>query len=406
MTNNNLKIAIVFALALAAGAAHGQGSYVRPQYQFPVDPATGPTGTKLGDTPFFITPYLGVGAGYDDNLFLRNENEKSSTYYVFSPGFRLDARAPSQAFQFTYQGQIGRYGQSEEDDYVDHTTRTQYDIALDRRNFLRAGVDYIRGHEPRGSTDRPLGSGPDKYRLVTPYLTYAFGAPGAIGRIEAYYSEADRRYTSNRAFTVGGDRETKELGGVFYWRVMPKTHLLAEARGTDISYRDSTSRFSGDERRYYAGVAWDATALTTGTFKIGRLQRRFDRELSDFSGTSWEATVSWLPRTYSRFDFYTARQTNESTGLGNFILSSISGVTWNHAWSSFLSTGVDLRYQKDEYQGFPREDEVKLLGVKVGYRITRWLTLGAEYSHTQRDSNQPLFEYDRNLYLLTATASM
>ncbi len=35
-----------------------------------------------------------------------------------------------------------------------------------------------------------------------------------------------------------------------------------------------------------------------------------------------------------------------------------------------------------------------------------WLTLGAEFSHIQRDSNLPAFEYDKNLYLLSATASM
>jgi polysaccharide biosynthesis protein VpsM len=42
----------------------------------------------------------------------------------------------------------------------------------------------------------------------------------------------------------------------------------------------------------------------------------------------------------------------------------------------------------------------------VGYRFRRWLTLGAEYTHIQRDSNRAGFEYDKNIYLLTATASM
>ena len=54
-----------------------------------------------------------------------------------------------------------------------------------------------------------------------------------------------------------------------------------------------------------------------------------------------------------------------------------------------------------EYQGFDRQDEIKSLGLKVGYRFRRWLTLGAEYTRTRRDSNRPEFEYDKNLYLLT-----
>jgi hypothetical protein len=187
---------------------------------------------------------------------------------------------------------------------------------------------------------------------------------------------------------------------------MPKTYVLAEVRQSDISYELSTVPASGRERRYYGGVSWEATAATTGTLKLGRLEREFDSGRPKFTGSSWEGLITWAPRTYSTFDFYTSRQTNESTGLGNFILSDIYGATWNHAWSSVLSTAVILRGQRDDYQGFDRNDKTGTLGVKVGYRFRRWLTVGAEYNHTRRDSNVNQFDYDRNLYLLTATASM
>ena len=67
-------------------------------------------------------------------------------------------------------------------------------------------------------------------------------------------------------------------------------------------------------------------------------------------------------------------------------------------------TGVTLRYQRDDYQGFNREDDTKSLGLKVGYKFRRWLVVGAEYTFTQRDSNLN-FDYDKNFYLLTATIS-
>lgn len=406
MTNNKVKVAVAAVLAMSAGA-QAQTTMVRPAYQFPTaPPVTGPASVQMGESPFFILPYLGLAAGYDDNLFLSNRNEKSSTLYVMSPGFKIDARNPNSVIQLGYQAQIGRYGQSKDDDYVDQTARAQFDLALDRRNFLRLGLDHLRNHDPRGSTDRPIAGTPDRYRLTNPYVTYAFGAPGAAGRVEVYYNYADKKYLTNRETTAGGDRNTEEFGGAFYVRVMPRTYAMAEARETRIGYRLPSSPFDAHERRIYGGISWEATAATTGTVKVGSLKRRFDSDLPEFSGTSWEAIVTWAPRTYSKFDFYTARQTNESTGLGNFILSSIAGASWNHAWTSVISTGVDYRYQKDEYQGFDRSDKTNSLGLKVGYRFRRWLTLGAEYSHTQRDSNVPTFEYDKNLYLLTATASM
>jgi hypothetical protein len=223
--------------------------------------------------------------------------------------------------------------------------------------------------------------------------------------VEAYASDARTTYLNNRATTAVSDRKNVEFGGAFYWRVMPKTYVLAEARKNKISY-ELTNPASGDETRYYGGVSWEATAATTGTVKVGQLKRRFEGNIPESTSTSWEALVTWAPRTYSVFEFYSSRQTIESTGVGNFILSSASGVNWTHAWSSYLSSGVFFRYQRDEFQGANRTDETKSLGLKVGYKMRPWLTLGAEYNFTTRDSNEPVSEYDRNLYLLTATASM
>ena len=396
---------LCFMLAsAAAGVAHAQ--YLRPAYAYPApDSASGPAKIQVGNSPVYFSPFVGLGYGHDDNLFLSPALQRSSDFAVFSPGFSLDARSSHVVLQSRYQAQIGRYFDSPDDDYVDHAFRNQVDVAFDRRNFMRVGYDYIRGHDPRGSTDRPPVGEPDRYKLSIPSFTYAFGTPGAAGRVEAYYNQAKRTYLNNRALTVLNDRTNDEYGAAFYWRVAPKTYALAEVRKTDIKYKDPRSALSAEEMRYYIGVSWEATAATTGTLKVGRLERQFERDLPRFTGPSWEAMVTWAPRTYSKLDLYSARQTNESTGLGNFIVTSITGVTWTHAWSSVVTTGVDLRYTKDEYQGFDRRDEIRSVGLKAGYRFRRWLTIGAEYTYTDRDSNRPNFDYDQNLYLLTATAS-
>jgi hypothetical protein len=403
MTKKKLIIAVTIALTSVA-AAHAQTSPIRPAYSYPGNvAATG--GSQMGDSPLFFSPYLGLAVGHDDNLFLSHSNKKASNLYIVSPGFKIDARSPGMVFQTRYQGQIGRYTSSSADNYLDHALMTQLDTAFSQRTFLRVGYDYFHGHDPRGSTDRPISGRPDTFKTSTPYATFAFGAPGAQGRVELYGSSAHKDYFNNRAFTQFADRDTNEVGGAFYWRVAPKTYALFEARQTDIKY-EIFSPNGGEERRYYAGVSWEATAATTGTLKVGQLRRKFDGPIPSASATSWEGLVTWAPRTYSRLDFYTSRQTNESTGLGSFILTSVGGVTWTHDWSSILMTGVNLRYQRDAYQGFNRTDNTKLLGFKVGYRFRPWMTLGAEYNHTTRDSNSTIFEYDKNLYLLTATATM
>jgi len=243
--------------------------------------------------------------------------------------------------------------------------------------------------------------------MVAPTATYAFGAPGAQGRVELYWADRYKTYLNNREFTTVSDHDDRELGSAFYWRVGPKTYALVEGRWTDIDYRSSASNQSSKEERYFAGVTWEATALTTGTVKFGRLTKKFDTNFfPDTKDTNWEALVTWAPLTYSRFDFYTTRTTTESTGLGAYILSDIYGANWNHGWTSYLSSAVLMRYQRDAYRGVDRTDDTWTAGVKVGYKFRRWLTLGAEYNYTKRDSNVPQFEYDKSLYMLTATASM
>jgi hypothetical protein len=410
MTKKKLKLAVTLLVLAGAQTVSAQSatSYIRPAYAYPAaPPASGPASVQLGETPFFFSPYLGVAGGHDSNLFFSDINKKGSDLFIGTVGFEVDARSSNSVFQVNAQLQDGRYTSSKEDSYIDSNVDTRLDYAIDRRNFVRAGIQYIRGHDPRGSTDRPFGENPDKYREGDPYFNYAFGAPGARGRIEVYYSDMFKRYINNREFTFASDRDQQEYGGAFYVRVMPRTYGLIEAREDNIRYKMPGPSTSADETRLYLGVSWEATAATTGTIKFGRLKRDFIADdLQDFSGNTWEGLVSWAPRTYSKFDFYTARQTNESTGLGNFILTSIGGMTWTHDWASYIRTSVDLRYQRDAYQGFDRTDKTWLAGLKAGYKFRRWLTLGAEYDYWKRDSSLDIYDYTRNLFLITATASM
>ena len=398
MTHKNWFITAATVIALGAMGAHAQ---IRPAYIYPVQP-TG--GTQLGESPAYASWWVGAGVGYDDNLFLSENNKRSSGFYVVSPGLRIDARSPNSVLSLTQTYQVGRYWTSHNDDYIDHTTSFRGDFALSQRLFGRIGLDYIGGHDPRGSTDRTISARPDEYKLLIPQATLAFGAPGARGRAEVYYSYADKQYDNNRDVTKFSDRNTQEFGGALYVRAAPKTYFLVEARQTDINY-DLLNPNSGEERRYYAGVSWEATALTTGTLKFGRARRSFDSGTPSATFNSWEGYVTWAPRTYSTFDFLTSRQTNESTGLGRFIITETYQLSWNHDWSSFLRTGVSGRWTRDEYQGFNRTDDTQALGLRVGYKFRRWLVLGAEYMYTNRNSNNGSFDYDKNSYLLTATVT-
>jgi len=108
------------------------------------------------------------------------------------------------------------------------------------------------------------------------------------------------------------------------------------------------------------------------------------------------------------FDFNTSRQTNESTGVGDTIVSSIYNVLWTHSWTSRVRSQVLAGWRNDDFRGagVTREDDIATLGLKMHYQFRRWLRLGAEYTYTDRDSNDPSVIYQRNLILFTVGATL
>jgi hypothetical protein len=395
---------------MVMGNAVAQVTGIRPAYSYPSESRSesGPASVQLGSTPLYAAPWAEAAFGNDSNLFSLPTDALSSPYQRYGLGFKADARSAQSLFRWDLRGELGRYTDSSNDDYNDLFSVAAYDVAFSSRSFLRVKWDYALGHDARGSTDRGIlvGGEPDRYRVSTPGVTYSYGAPDAKGRVEVFASQAAKRYRNNRDITEASDRDTADFGAAFYWRLQPRTYLLMEARGTQVDYTLSSSTQDSDETRLYVGATWEATAITSGTVKVGQLQKKFDAGQPKFSGTSWEALVNWAPFTYSTFAFYTTRTPTESTGLGDFILSDAIGAYWKHDWNSRFSTEANLRYQSDNYKGFDRNDDITTLGLKANYRFRRWLTLGAEYTYTNRDSNLPASEYDRNVWLLYGKLSM
>ena len=389
------------AALLAAGSAFAQGQPTQA-----VAPA-GPAGFPVG--PLTVFPGIDLAIGHDDNLFLRPTARTSSNFTIVSPYIRAEARPGPHKFDLGFRIDDGRYHSSPADSYTDYSLLGNGDVVFSGRAGLKLRAEHRHGHDPRGSTDRGVSATPDEYDNTGIDGVFRYGAPGARGRIEIDAGAFARRYTNNRLTTNAADRDTTQLGGTYFWRVMPRTELLAQVGHRKIDYSLDTSTLSSTETRYLVGVKWEATAATTGTAKFGQLKKDFDSPLrQNFSGSSWDVGVRWSPLTYSVFDFVSSKQTSESTGVGDAVVGRNYGVTWSHAWSSRLRTQALASFRNDTFTGagVTRRDDNTSLGLKVAYDFRRWLRLGAEATHFERDSNINTFNYKRNLLLFTVGATL
>src|SRR5882724_7764962 len=184
-----MKIKIVYGalfvsfIAGFASVALAQSSgTVKPQYQIPTEASESeeaPKGINAGEGLTFY-PTSKFAFGRDSNLFLANSNEKTSNFYLWNPGFVLEAKSQSSIYKLLYDARLNRYDSSGADDYTDQNAAATAEFVFDRSAGLRLGVEYNSLHDPRGSTDRGVADRPDQYYTAGPSGLFAYGANDAF----------------------------------------------------------------------------------------------------------------------------------------------------------------------------------------------------------------------------------
>ena len=361
-----------------------------------------PQSIKLADGIRF-TPSLEVSERYDDNFRASKYNEESSWITRLSPSFELAAEGHKSAYRLTYQADSDTFHSSHDDDNTDHHLTGDAGFEFDARNRLVLSAGYHKVEET-ATQDQTLEN--DKYTTSNIGGVYTYGARTARTQFELGANYEELRYQNSDHINADKERDSTALRGTVFYRVAPKTRLLAEARHTDYDYIDNRNRDS-DNIAMLGGVTWDATAKTSGTVKVGGERKRFDRSnISSKSSAMWEAGVKWMPRTYSTFSLDTRRGLDEGEETASSIESMRTTLSWEHEWSDRLASTVSYSYIDNEYQDYHREDKIKVLGLGLTYEVRRWLDVGMGYKYADRDSSRDRQSFERNIYMINFNASL
>ncbi len=366
-------------------------------------------GVPMG--PLTAYPAVRYELQHNDNIVLQAPGSglvKSDTIQVLNPSVRFEGKQGANIYGLDLGFASGRYTQSSADNYDDNNIAANAMFNPEARVRIGLRAEHLDIHDPRGSTNDPLTPEPNRYRQGTLGGIFGYGAPGAQGRLEFELGGFDKHYYNNRSTTSINDQDHRYGGVTFFWRIAPKTSLLAQVKRNSIDFTDPASSLDSTETSLLGGVTWEATAKTTGIFKIGQLKKDMkDPTRNDFTGGSWEGQVRWSPLTYSVWDFSTSKATRETTGgVGNFILGTTYGARWTHAWTNQFSTIASASYATDDYKGLDRNDKISGLGMKGTYQMRRWLSFGAEYRWSKRNSSVDTADYKNNIYLLFVSATL
>jgi polysaccharide biosynthesis protein VpsM len=353
-------------------------------------------GMKIGAGSRLILS-LDTSTRYWSNYYFQEDDETSAFGLVVSPSALLTTDRGALRYQVGASAEAGAVDlEGDADDYVDGQVGGSFEWSPLTRHRLSGGASWRFDHDPFG-TRRTEASGLmdrklDRWEQQGANVVYHFGAPNATLNLETELSAFDREYQTNRDSTQFLDHDITALRGTVFYKISSKTSLLAEVIRAEIDYDNVQSGFpsrAGDLTRYRIGARWLATGKTTGTVKIGRLERNFDSSVQEsLDEVDWEVAVLWEPRVRDRISFSTGRETEESyINAARIIDNQFYQLSWTHDWTGLLRSRVTYGFDDLDFRGINRQDDIQKLVLGLEYKPTRHWSLFGDISRRERDSS-------------------
>lgn len=364
----------------------------------------GALGMKVGPGSRLLLS-LDAGTRYSSNYYYQEQNEESSIGLIVRPAALLLKDLGSLHYQIGASAEAAAFDlDGDADDYVDGKLNADFTWSPLTRHGFAGGVHWTFDHDPLGTQRTEAVPGLanrdlDRWEQRGGNVVYRFGAPEATINLEAALSAFDREYQTNRASTQFLDHDHSAIRGTVFYKVSPKTRLLAEVVRGEIDYDVTATGFpsrAGDLTRYRVGAEWQATGKTSGKLKIGRLERDFDAANQEsLDELDWEATITWEPRARDRISFATGRETQESyINAARIIDEKFYRVSWVHDWTSMLQSRVTYEFDDLEFQGIGRQDDRERLSLGLDFAPNRNWELYTDFSLLERDSTFPNRDFD------------
>ncbi|MDD4927920.1 MAG: outer membrane beta-barrel protein [Gallionella sp.] len=354
---------------------------------------------------FEIKPRLVLAVGKNDNVGLTGV-KTASNFTRLDPSIEIGLPTHGQRYSAMYAGSYMQFSGSGIDNYRDHKFGLSADNVWNSRVNSSLDVDYVKGHDGRNAL---MFRNKELWHTTGLKGMVHYGAGGAQGQFELAAGQWAKRYDSNNGgATQFYNHDKTDLTGTFFYKVAPATKMFVEVGTAKFAYVDAASkRLDSTEQHYMLGVKWDATAKTTGSFKIGKLNKSFSLGLLP-SGTAtvWDGAVTWAPMTYSVVDASLRQRSNEYGGVGSFIVSRDADLKWKHDWSKYVVSTLSFNDGVDNFQATNRVDKRQGYGAKLSYGINRWLNAGVEYQHSKRNSTDARLSYTQSVSMLLLEGSL
>lgn len=346
---------------------------------------------------------------YDDNIYRSARTESDDNIFVLQPTAYWLAVSGAHQFSLNYVGDYGRYFEEDNLNYSDHKFTTTAKLDHSSRLNTDHTFEYHKSVDKPGSNDATFlpGESPDKWHTTQFKSKVTYGNTDSHGQLVGQLAYDKERYTNND----GNFRDNNELQatGTFFYRVAPRTRMLFEFDYVDSDYQNDDifgSNQSNQKYSYLTGVTWEATAKTTGVFKLGYREQTYEnKRFGNISGLALWLDGHWQPTAHTKVTFGASRDTEDSArqGASGSTQTVIHGGV-EHGMTERVRLTSQFKLSNEDFDGNQsREDDRQYFSLGAKYSLRRWLDIGCEYQFEQRDSSQGSFNFTSHVFMLSVT---
>ena len=369
-------------------------------------------GGRVGQ--FLVFPSISLAEQYDDNVFSTTNNTVDDFITIVRPSVRVKSDWNNHELNAFGWGAIARYASESDENWADAAFGADYRHDIARSTAANVGFKFARLHEDRSSTEDVSGAEPTTYTLMEPNV----GATHKFGRFKVGVDGSLRKFNFSDTDAVNGgtinndDRDRNEWqGGVrLGYEIRPEYEAFVRSSYNVRKYSDAVddNGFDRDSNGYemVVGTAANLTDLVVGEVFVGYRSQDFDdSRLSTVSGVGGGANLTWSVTKLTSVSGYLTRTVEDTTEVNTsgYFLTRL-GVQVDHELLRNLLIGASGGYAVSDYEGISRTDDTYSAGAYVKYLTNRYLDLSAQYQYAKRESDVAAENFDKNVFMIQATA--
>lgn len=379
-------------------------------------PALDEEGTFLSRGPFKIKGGLEAGWMNRSNIYLSQNNTVSDNILQVMPYIGVMHNfTPTSYWSLSYNGTYAWYQENDQNNWASHYIPFDFFLGGKTGAFVELSNDFWRSSDPYGSQDLyKLGQQVSRTQNITylaPGWTFSEKTKAKVfGRYTILeYDDDQDRYQNQREWNVGG---------VFYYKFMPKTSALFEYKYVNREYPDQPTGASEDQYRhdFMVGVTWDATSKIQGEAKVGYGFMDYDNEYNTVgqkyeNKNTWiaEMNVTWqaTPKVLVTGTLQRAIRQSTQGVVGtsfpnNYYVDTFAGLgarwTFIRNLTAFANLGAGLNDYNSLDGTSAREDDIYKAQVGLEYAFLKYMYVQGYYYYDYRDSNKDNLGYTDNVF--------